>query len=360
MKFGLVQVLRGVAAILVIIYHFLAHIEKNFHQTLYNHILKFGLVGVDFFFVLSGFIITYVHYKDLISKKGSKLFFKKRFIRIYPLYWLIAAMSVVIFIFFTPNRMKAEGLTMDLSSPYILTSLLQSFLLIPQKGLYLVGVAWTLSYEVLFYLLFGLGIKLGYRFSKMALLTWFLLIVCNALFIHSANFYIEFLLNPIIIEFMMGCLVAYAIIHRLKIADWLLYILLFLLIIASGYFLQFDGLRLERNVWYVLLLGTMFSIVTYTAVRTDIKYPKLRYPAIALLLGDASYSIYLFHQTLYNILLRGYQKITTIIPLSLSVVLISMLVITLTLAISIAIHIYIEKKILRYLKGQTPRSTLSS
>jgi exopolysaccharide production protein ExoZ len=357
MKFRLIQVLRGAAALVVICYHLLAHLNKSFNDFRFNETFKFGLVGVDFFFVLSGFIITYVHYKDLVAGTGLANFFKKRFIRIYPLYWVIAIISVAIFVFMTPNRLKDQGLSMDLSSPYILGSLLQSFLLIPQKGMYLVGVAWTLSYEVLFYLLFGLCIKLGYRFAKGAMLMWFILIVLNAVLLQSANFYIQFLLNPVIVEFMMGCLVAYALIHQLKIPQLLLYALFVLLVTASVSFIHFDGLRLERTIWYELLLGALFSIITYLAVKTDIKYPHIKYPAILLLLGDASYSIYLFHQTLYNVFVRLYQKALLITNLSLPVMAIATGILVLTLMAGVLIHLFIEKKMLQYLQQKFIRGS---
>lgn len=358
MKFKLIQVFRAAAAILVILYHLILHIQNGLHYQLFNNFFRFGLVGVDFFFVLSGFIITYVHYGDIGVRERWARFYTKRFIRIYPLYWVIAICSVIIFVFMTPNRMKDAGLSMDLTSPYILTSLLQSFLLIPQKGMYLVGVAWTLSYEVLFYLIFGLCIVGGHRFARVAMVAWLLLILANSLFLHTGNFYLNFLLNPVIIEFMMGCLVGYVVVKQKKISATVLYILLPVMFLITINVVKLDGLRIERSLLYVLLLGILFSLLTLLAVKTDIRKPNIKYPALLLLLGDSSYAIYLFHQTFYTALMFIYQKFRHVYGAGLHPVVIAMLIFAIAATGGVLIHALVEKPLLKWLHKLIPKTSL--
>ena len=60
-KLHLIQIFRGIAAMSVVIYHLGRSAEAYFHVKLLGDFFSFGYMGVDFFFVLSGFIITYVH-----------------------------------------------------------------------------------------------------------------------------------------------------------------------------------------------------------------------------------------------------------------------------------------------------------
>ncbi|RVU00725.1 acyltransferase [Mucilaginibacter limnophilus] len=363
MKFKLIQVLRAIAALVVILYHLIAHINQHFNYTLFNNIFQFGVAGVDFFFVLSGFIITWVHYNDIKLQGNWRRFFTKRIIRIYPLYWVIAILSVVIFVFMTPNRLKSTGLTMDLTSPYILGSLLQSFVLIPQKGMYLVGVAWTLSYEMLFYLVFGMCIAGGYYLTRIVTVAWLTLITTNALFFRWDNFYIDFLLNPIILEFMMGCVVAWLFIKRIKIPVKLLYVLLPVLFVLAILTIKLDGLKIDRDLLTVLILGISFAVFTYVAVDADIGYPNARYPAVLLLIGDASYAIYLFHQTLYGATVRMYLKAAVMLHISLPPVVVALIMVVITVFVGVFIHLYIEMPLLRALNRkftQTPAPALQA
>jgi len=72
--------LRGVAAIIVVAFHLMeAHATSNLTQVI-NH----GYLAVDFFFVLSGFVIGYA-YDDRWGKMTLKGFFKRRLIRLQPM-----------------------------------------------------------------------------------------------------------------------------------------------------------------------------------------------------------------------------------------------------------------------------------
>lgn len=76
--------LRGVAAIIVLAFHLLeAHAANAFTQII-NH----GYLAVDFFFLLSGFVVGYA-YDDRWGKMSSWDFFKRRLIRLHPLVILV-------------------------------------------------------------------------------------------------------------------------------------------------------------------------------------------------------------------------------------------------------------------------------
>ena len=117
--------------------------------------------GVDFFFVLSGFMIYYIHMKDIGNKEAVKPFFIKRFIRIYPLYWILT-LSVLPIYFLVPS----------FGNEYIrhFGVIIKSLMLIPQPHSPIISVAWSLINTVLFYFAFALTIYFG-RISILPLLT---------------------------------------------------------------------------------------------------------------------------------------------------------------------------------------------
>ncbi|MDB4274068.1 acyltransferase, partial [Algibacter sp.] len=85
--------LRAIAAVLVIITHVELFKAKWGLPNLYNYklIQDFGTIGVDFFFVLSGFLITYLLFKEKekYNKVSVKSFYIRRVLRIWPLYYFV-------------------------------------------------------------------------------------------------------------------------------------------------------------------------------------------------------------------------------------------------------------------------------
>ena len=89
-----VQVLRGFAAIAVLLYHTGVYAGIYFNNPIY--FFENGNLGVDFFFTLSGFIITYIHLKDIKARGRVKVFLVKRFVRIFPFYWMILLVVIAL------------------------------------------------------------------------------------------------------------------------------------------------------------------------------------------------------------------------------------------------------------------------
>ena len=83
---------RAIAAILVVLYHLggMIAVEKYFGQPIFGIPFSFGDAGVEFFFVLSGFIILTAHRKDISKPYRVISYLKKRIARIYTTYWIIS------------------------------------------------------------------------------------------------------------------------------------------------------------------------------------------------------------------------------------------------------------------------------
>src|SRR5713101_596459 len=96
------QACRAAAAILVVFYHTshgIFRLEKYFGHKPFGPVFDFGFAGVDFFFVLSGFIMMYVHAADFGQPRALGAYIWKRFTRIYPAYWIVFAVILPVYIF---------------------------------------------------------------------------------------------------------------------------------------------------------------------------------------------------------------------------------------------------------------------
>ncbi|MCO5978888.1 acyltransferase family protein [Ideonella oryzae] len=164
-----IQYLRAVAAVLVVCYHSsqMVGMPKYLGEIPWSGFWKMGFIGVDLFFVVSGFVIVLVsvdakwHYRV-----GWKDFFIKRFVRIIPMMWLATLMYAV-----------AKGLGRgDVAIPQVLSSLI----LIPGNEL-APNVLWTLRHELFFYLVVGAMIGFGIFPAYLSAVAMFLLAVMGSL-----------------------------------------------------------------------------------------------------------------------------------------------------------------------------------
>lgn len=170
--------LRGVAAIMVVIYHFFEAFATSPFDQRFNH----GYMGVDFFFVLSGFVIGYAYDDRWKSGKftiGS--FFKRRLIRLHPMVILGAVIGMVTF--FIQGGVQWDGTQVPVW--HVIIALVCTMLLLPAvpgtspevRGngeMYpLNGPYWSLFFEYIGNILYALCIR---RLStkKLAVLVWVL------------------------------------------------------------------------------------------------------------------------------------------------------------------------------------------
>ena len=96
-KLNLLQVIRGLAAVLVVFHHVSSSSEVYFNAVWFDDFFNSSR-ALDIFFVLSGFIITYIHFSDLQKKTNVKAFFIKRFNRIYPVFWIVSLVYLAFYI----------------------------------------------------------------------------------------------------------------------------------------------------------------------------------------------------------------------------------------------------------------------
>lgn len=156
---------RGIAASLVVLYHVSRHLDQAFGAPMLVHAFQFGHSGVDFFFVISGFIILFVHYRDIDNPLRLGRYVGRRFTRLFPTYWVALALTVALSVAGHHSLPALPDLALSAS-------------LLPADGDMVLGVAWTLRFEILFYILFG--VLIVNRIAGLAALAvWFSAAVVN-------------------------------------------------------------------------------------------------------------------------------------------------------------------------------------
>ncbi|MEP7357911.1 MAG: acyltransferase, partial [Anaerolineales bacterium] len=208
-RLNTLQVFRGVAALLVVLYHATVYSQEQLGYTFLGGAFLFGHTGVDFFFVLSGFIIYYVHRNDIGQPGQLRSYALKRLLRVFPVYWIVTGIKLALIIV-VPTLAKSYE-----RDPWVI---LKSFLLLPQVNLPLIGAAWTLTFELLFYIFFGLAILLPRRWALRLAIVWGGgTLLYNAAKLLQMPLPNSLLLNVLFhernLEFGLGCLSAYLVIH---------------------------------------------------------------------------------------------------------------------------------------------------
>ena len=157
---------RGIAAVLVVLYHATQFVEMTGASPL-GGVFHFGFAGVDFFFVLSGFVIAHVHGKDIGNPAALGHYAWRRFARVFPPYWA-ATLIVLPLALFIPDFRSG--------TPWTAAYLLHTFFLLPMAGFPLIPPGWTLALELFFYCLFALLI-VNRRLGAGVIALWALAIV---------------------------------------------------------------------------------------------------------------------------------------------------------------------------------------
>lgn len=352
------EVGRGVAALLVCLYHYIGFNEKYFGDTGYTLLFSGGNVGVDYFFVLSGFIIYWVHRADIGIEGRVSVFLKKRFIRIFPIFWAIVA-PVGVMMLLVPSLGAEKDLTLN--------RFLIDLMLIPREGELVLPPAWTLQRELFFYALFSIYVFRP-REGFYLLVTWQLLCLMNTLAPFTPDDHTA-LTNVALgqrnLGFGFGLLSAYVVNRfsfdsKLSISVTTLGLgAFFILLVSEGYYMLAYGQKTSSlDISYVWNQGYIVSafLIVVGLVSYELKKPLHIHKSVAVF-GSASYVLYLVHlpagSIIYKIMNSHYFRgmINPEVAFWLAVMF--------AVLVAISIHLFIEKSLMRYFRmillGQTPK-----
>jgi exopolysaccharide production protein ExoZ len=278
-----IQYLRGLAALSVLGTHALQWPLAEMNMGL----LKTGRLGVDVFFVISGFIITTIA-GDGRFNPGE--FLIRRAFRIVPAYWaatlLITILAVAIPTQFRTTIPTIEGLV---------KSLLFIPSLDPKAPLLLLG--WTLNFEVFFYLLFASLFFLGSKARTLVLLGIFASLVGIGQFVTGLGHVEAIYTSPSLIGFSFGTILAQAYRHGLfarfcKQLRWASIAAPCTLLVAY-YVVDWGGAE-EIALWKHLLMSSTALSIVWFGLNCEAA-SQVAYIKVFKYIGDISYSVYLFH-----------------------------------------------------------------
>ena len=339
------QVIRAIASILVVLVHGQLIFQQNLDRDFLFDIFAFGGSGVDIFFVLSGFIIFYIHKKDIGNPSIIKDFLLKRIIRIYPIYWIILSGKIL-------ASVDVSNLAI---ANYNFLETIKAFLLFPQDRILLseqfLGVSWTLSYEIFFYICFGLMIYFKPQYFLSVASVWLLgvfLNFVNLINIPSGNVLLEFFFDERHLEFILGCFAAHIIANN--IVYWkksLVWSGLFLYTLGAIN-IKYELIEISR----VISIAIPITMIIIGGVAWEINRG-WKISSWLLLLGNASYSIYLFHGFIMNNLTKITEATGAINLVTSNDFLFSLFAILnalIAIAAGCVLYILIEKPLITFLR----------
>ena len=285
------QYFRGVAALMVAVYHLNGQTERFGYSGYWPH---WAAAGVDLFFVLSGFLMW------AITAERSQTpaeFFRRRIARIVPLYWAITTVIIAVMLF--APRLMMTGV-------FDLGQAVGSYLFVPVPDVYgklspVVRVGWTLNIEMMFYLVFAASLFAPRRFRGLIIAAVVFSIVSIAAVVFPSNKWAVLYASSVWFEFLYGMAVAE--------------------IYRRGY-LKNTGAALS---WFLLVLGA--AALPFTSAHAPLRGVFVGLPAAAIfigmlgldsaarqrpwpwlkLLGDASYSLYLTHLLSFSVAFQAWR-----------------------------------------------------
>lgn len=361
MRLKSIQALRALAAILVAYAHsidlqmgFAVSWQQNFY-----FLQNFGAIGVDLFFVISGFIITYVAREAVGAREGGR-FVLKRFIRVNPVYYVASllheSIALGLILLFLPPSVPLSIYTRPLP-PALASTLLvvpTSATLAGYKLLLVVG--WTLAFEWLFYVLFFLLILVGTPYKALGLFVEILLLVAAGRLFHVADFRFIFLTNPILLEFLLGVAICWVSLRGMRVPRRLALVCLLAGLAGYAYSVlhgygDISEMRpvLSGNVAMtrVLWWGVPSALIVAGCVflEREGRLRRLWDNRLLQSTGDASYSLYLVHLTVFALCRLAYASLGFFLNPDVAI----LAQVALAVAAGLAFYRYVEEPMLRRL-----------
>ncbi len=331
-----IQFCRGIAAIIVVLYHAgrMLALPQYAGRVALGGLFNFGNAGVDFFFVLSGFIIFFVHEKDIGQTRRLPAYIWSRVTRIYPIYWLVTVI-VLCLILMRPARTA-------LDPGYVIFS----FLLLPQTQDPVLGAGWTLVHEMLFYFVFATVIVSRVAGFSIALV-WLVVSTIGGFFTFAGT--VGVVASSFHLQFAMGVAAAYAVRYASATAAFAITgagivgssALALALIANPGFYF---------TVECRCLLGLTCAAIICGVAQLELD-GKLRIGRLGAFLGSASYSIYLIHTVVIGLFAKALipTHVMAAAP-GLALILVS----SLAVGAGSVLFVVAEQPMLRFAKARAP------
>jgi len=363
-----IQYLRIIAAMGVTFYHAGAYFYPHFSLDNEAYYWFFsGRIGVDLFFMISGFVMYLTeHHAHERGLERASSFFKKRLIRVAPMYWVMT----MVFYWNGEYDENTCGLAYSLffipETPAI-NPADPPFFCYPK-----LFTGWTLNYEMWFYVAFSLSLLFG----RMHTAAIFLLLTTPMVFswVYAGNIslhsrhnttyetaWLSLIANPLLLEFLAGILLGmvyqsqtFRVGKGMANAALALAIVLFVGVYVFGYFaVQAGGLGVSEYIMRIINYRTSHGILNaglccFVLFFLILIYEKCHPVPIGRFfetLANASYLIYLLHVPILQILMRKLTFLNGNVWASFLVFTVLLLV------LSLLLHITVEVPLTRWLRS---------
>ena len=336
-QFAGIQLLRFVAAMLVVVMHSSEAISLRSAHAGSGNFWSGGAAGVDIFFVISGFVMamstTARPAGSAARLSAAWTFMKRRLMRVAPLYWFYTLLKAAMVLALPglalrssvdPGHLLASMLFIPATSPW---GLIQPTL----------PVGWTLNFEMLFYGVFALSIALGLARIRFALLTFALIFIGGYFFPEVVP--LKFYAQSLVFEFILGMGIAHLFLNGRRLSP-----AAGLMAIVAGLVIMF-GIDWGESADRLSTWGAGAALMVLGAVWLEPWTARMPMASRLSFLGDASYSIYLSHTftvpaAVLVFMRLGIQDEWAIIPATALVVVIS----------GCLAYLWLERPMTRFLK----------
>lgn len=333
---------RGIVSVMVLLFHASGSIlplRQFWGKTVLGGILNFPYGRIAFFLVLSGYLIGHLHTRDFGKPARLLLYAVSRFRSIYPMYWVV--LVIVVLIGLSPIGWRPEN------NPSA-TKLLSSAALVgPDAQSNVLGVAWTLYHQILFYAVFGL-LVLNRRLGLLAVAAWMMLFAAARLGA-APGWVPDYVTQPVNLLFLFGFVASQMAARnrvpapRLLVAGSALFIGCMIARQLAGP-TDVDAQRLLIGLAWAVMLAALTTIETRHRIRV---------PRVMIELGAASYVLYLTHFTVLLALakLAAHRGWNHVIPVEIAFV----VMVAISLGVALLVHRLVERPLAKWVRGANGR-----
>lgn len=337
------QCARAIAALLVVLYHAAFRSEAiSGSGGVAADYLKYGNTGVDLFFVISGFIIMHAHKGDIGNSAALPRYVYRRITRIYPLYWVVF-IAVLPLYFLVPTA--GQGWQTQWQS------VVGGFLLLPTPPKPIIGVAWSLLLEMIFYTFFAIAI-VWKRWGFALLAAWLLVCGMRAEWLFKENYPLSQFFSHYFTAFGIGMLVC-SLSLKVSMNRGTALIVVGGLVFAGSFYagVYYGADHVQRPIWLDVGFWCASGFLVAGSVAPDLSQAKS--PAWLSYLGDASYSMYLTHWLAGWAIERLVLKFlgANVLPFSVSFALIA----SSMLLVGVLSYRWLEQPLAAFTRGRAPQ-----
>jgi len=340
MQLNALQQGRGLAAMAVAAFHLslMLALPRYLGQEIFSNYTRHGNLGVDFFFVLSGFIIAFAHGRDIGRPDRLRNYLIRRFIRLFPAYWVYVGVFCALVAF---------GFGTAVTLPDTVGHWISTLLLIRLDSfIFPIAPAWTLVHELAFYLMFALLI-VARRVGMAVFMLWML--TCLLLrqypdYDHWTPWTTYF--SPLNLNFLIGMLAFYGWSRcrpaLVRIAFPAGLVLLAAISLLYGQGIDYSQLQIPYGVAFGLVIAGAAALESAGQWPSNAR--------LLNLIGNASYTIYLTHLAFLGLLAKIVIKLSAHFPLPPELIYVAVL--AGAIACGCVLHLLVERPLIEFCRDR--------